>query len=99
MTADPPDVEGLAQIKMSLHEKLTVLKGLDTEILELVESEDAVTEEIEQADVFKQDMYAVLVRIERLQPEVLPICPLTLRARRPELTLPVAPPARSSCRN
>ena len=66
MAADPPDVEGLAQIKMSLQEKLTVLKGLDAEILELVESEDAVTEEIEQADVFKQDMYAVLVKIERL---------------------------------
>ena len=27
MTADPPDVEGLAQIKMILHEKLTVLIG------------------------------------------------------------------------
>ena len=55
-TTDLPDVARLAQIKMSLREKLTVLKGLDAEILELVETEEAVTEEIEQCDVFKQDV-------------------------------------------
>ena len=66
LTAESPDVARLAQIKMSLQEKLTVLKGLDAEVLELVESEDAVTEEIEQSDVFKQDVYAVLVKIEQI---------------------------------
>ena len=65
-TTDPPDVTRLAQIKMSLQEKLTVLKGLDAKILELVKTEEAVTEEIEQSDVFMQDLYAILVKIEQL---------------------------------
>ncbi len=60
MITDPPDVVRLAQIKMSLQEKLTIL---DAEILELVESEHAAMEEIEQSDVFKQDMYAVLEQL------------------------------------
>ena len=64
LTAESPDIAQLTQIKRSLQEKLTVLKGLDAEVLELVESEDAVTEEIEQSDVFKQDVYAVLAKIE-----------------------------------
>ena len=46
--AEPPDVAHLAQIKMSLQEKLTVLKGLNAEILKL--------EEIEHSDIFKQDI-------------------------------------------
>ena len=66
LTAEPPDVAHLLQIKMSLKEKLTVLERLDAEILELVDSEKDVTEEIEHSDVFKQDMYAALVRIEQL---------------------------------
>ena len=64
--ADPHDAARLAQVKMSLQEKLAIIKGLDAEILDLVESEDAVMEEIEQSDAFKQDMYEVLVRIEQL---------------------------------
>ena len=50
----------------SIQEKLTVLKGIDVEVFELVESEDAVMEEIEQSDGFKQDVYEVLVRIEQI---------------------------------
>ena len=65
-TTNPPDVEQLAQIKMSLQEKLTVLKGPDAEILELVKSKEAVTKEIEQSDVSKQDVDAILVKIEQL---------------------------------
>ena len=66
LTTESPDVVRLAQIKMSHQEKLTVLKGLDAEVLALVESEGAVMEEIEQSDVFKQDVYAVLVKIEQI---------------------------------
>ena len=54
--ADPTtelDVKGLLQLKLSLDEKLSTLKKLDREILELVE-EEAVEEEIEQADAYKE---------------------------------------------
>ena len=61
LTADPPSVTWQPQIKHVLKS----IKGLDAEILELVNSEDDVTEEIEQYEAFKQDMYAVLVKTEQ----------------------------------
>ena len=71
LAADPPDAARLAQIKLSLQEKLVVLKGLDAEIVELVE-EDAVTEEIEQADAFKEEAYAVMIKIDQRAPQTAP---------------------------
>ena len=65
MGQDVPDAARLAQIKLSLQEKLTALQQLDAEILELVD-EDAVADEIEQADAFKEDVYAAMVKIDRL---------------------------------
>ena len=63
--ADPPDTTKLAQLKMSLKEKLEVLSRLDGEILSLVE-EASITEEIEQSDGVKEGIYAILVRINSL---------------------------------
>ena len=54
----------LLQLKMSLGEKLGTLKGLDGEILDSVE-EDDVADEIEQADAFKEKIYAATVDIDR----------------------------------
>ena len=54
----------LLQLKMSLGEKLGTLKRLDEEILDLVE-EDDVADEIEQADAFKEKIYAATVDIDR----------------------------------
>ena len=67
LVVDPPDAARLAQTKMSLQEKLVVLKGLDAEIVELVE-EDAVMEEIEQADTFKEEAYTIMIKIDQLTP-------------------------------
>ena len=53
----------LSQLKLSLQEKLDVLKQLDGEILGLVE-EAAVADEIEQSDGFKEEVYTVMVRID-----------------------------------
>ena len=64
--ADPPDTTKLAQLKMSLKEKLEVLSRLDGEILSLVEEEASISEEIEQSDGFKEGIYAILVRIDSL---------------------------------
>ena len=41
------------------------MKTLDSEILELVKEED-LAEEIEQADEFKDGVYAILVRIDHV---------------------------------
>ena len=54
--ADPTmelDGKGLLQFKLSLDEKLSTLKKLDGEILELVE-DGAVEEEIEHVDTYKE---------------------------------------------
>ena len=89
--ADPTtelDVKGLLQLKLSLDEKLSTLKKLDGEILELVDG--AVEEEIDQADAYKEGVYAATVNIDKhctsvevhkqpkpaqCQPENLPILP------------------------
>ena len=60
---DRPDSMKLSQLKLSLQEKLDVLKQLDGEILGLVD-EDAVADEIKQSDGFKEGVYTVMVRIE-----------------------------------
>ena len=48
---------------MSLEEKLTVRNSFDREILDLVD-ESAVTDEIEQSDIFEEGVYEVLIEIE-----------------------------------
>ena len=65
LSQDSPDATQLAQLRLSLQEKLDVLKQLDGEVLDLV-SEDHVAEEIEQSDRFKEDIYLIMVRIEHL---------------------------------
>ena len=48
-----------AQIKRSIEEKLTVLNHLDEEILEIVD-EGAVTDDIEQSDLFKEGILTAI---------------------------------------
>ena len=59
LALEKPDIDGLSQVKLTLSEKLEVLKTLDAEILVLVEEGD-MAEEIDQADEFKEKMYAVI---------------------------------------
>ena len=60
---DPANDKRLQQIKLSLEEKLRTLNQLDEEILNLVD-EDAVGDEIEQADLFKEKIYECTINIE-----------------------------------
>ena len=53
----------LAQLKLSLEEKLSTLTKLDSEILDLTEDDD-VDAEIQEADEFKDRMYGAIVRLE-----------------------------------
>ena len=82
------NVKGLLQLKLSLNEKLSTLKQLDREILELVEDE-AVEEEIEQADANKEKVYAATVNIDKH-------CTPVAVSRIPETTRVSPTPARES---
>ena len=70
LAEDAPDVAKLSQLRLSLQEKLDVLKQLDGEILDLVD-ESSVAEEIEQADEFKEDVYTILIGIEHISRDLL----------------------------
>ena len=59
LAASPPDVARLSQMKLSLQEKLETLKLLDGEIVDLTE-ESHLADEIEQADGFKERIYAAV---------------------------------------
>ena len=58
-----PDVSKLSQLKLSLQKKLGTIKLIDGKFLDLIE-EDKVTTEIEQADSFKEGIYASMIRID-----------------------------------
>ena len=62
LAGDSPSTSKLVQVKLSLMEKLDVLKQLDGEILELIE-EEALAEEIEHSDEFRDGLHASVVRI------------------------------------
>ena len=81
LAPEKPDLDKLSQLKLVLREKLETLKTLDDEILDMVK-EDDLADEIEQADDFKEGLYSVLVRIERVltvvsRPTPVPSAPST----------------------
>ena len=64
VAAEETDLARLAQLRLSLEEKLETLKLLDSEILDL--TEDDLEEEIQQADTFKDGIYSAMVKMDRL---------------------------------
>ena len=56
------DIKVLLLLKLSLEEKLSTLKQLDGEILDLVK-DTAVEDEIEQAVAYKERVYAATVTL------------------------------------
>ena len=59
------DTLKLTQLKLSLQEKLETLRQLDSEILDLTE-EDYLVDEVEQADIVKEEIYTGITKIEKL---------------------------------
>ena len=55
------DTKRLLHLKFSLGEKLGILKKLDEEILDFIEEETDISWEIEQADEFKERIYAATI--------------------------------------
>ena len=88
--AEPPDAAKLAQLRMSLKEKLEVLKALDSEVLDLTE-EDGLAGEIEEVDTYKGDIYAVMARLEEFNRRAASDTRREPPAREPPAT--VRPPA------
>ena len=60
----PVDLAKLTQLKLSLKEKLEMLSKLDDEILELIDNGGDLVKDIDEADTFKQDIYAPIVKID-----------------------------------
>ena len=73
LTTDPPDKTSLATLKMSLREKLAVLNDLDSEIWNLLDTDEAVEEDIQRSDAVKKEVHTVLVRIEQLTSATGPV--------------------------
>ena len=49
----------------SLQEKMSILKGLDSEVVDLVKEEE-VASDIEQADAYMEDIYDTITKLEQL---------------------------------
>ena len=64
LTAPTTDSDKLSQLKLSLHEKLEMLKLLDSEIVELT-PEEGLEDEREQADGYKENVYRALIMIDK----------------------------------
>ena len=60
----PPDQTKLHQLRMSLKEKLEELKTIDAKILAKV-GDAELEEEIAEADLYKEGVFATLIKIER----------------------------------
>jgi len=65
VSSDTPDLAMLACMRQALNEKLTTIKALDTEVIELTE-DDAIVEDIEQADGFKETVFSSLLSVDKL---------------------------------
>ena len=63
LLADSANRSQLAQLELSLVEKLETLKQLDAEILESTEEEN-IGDEINHADEFKDNLYSAMVRLD-----------------------------------
>ena len=69
----PADATKLVQLRLSLREKLEAIGKLDDELFELIDDKEELTSEINQADIFKQSIYAMLARLDdQLNPKSLP---------------------------
>ena len=89
------DQAALSQLKLSLKDKLDVLGQLDNDILELIDAEDALTEDIEQADIVKEGIYGVIVKLESASsappdpavPKRVVVPPTADKVKLPKLTI------------
>ena len=56
----------LKQIRITLKERLDTLKTLDEEILELIEADEEISTEIEEAGKYRESVHEMIVNIDSL---------------------------------
>ena len=66
LASETPDKERLSLLRLTLNEKLETIKGLDSEVIDLIEDDDALTSEIKQADGYKESVFNALIRIDHI---------------------------------
>ena len=64
LDTQPPDVLSLRQNKLLLEEKLKTIKDIDDQILELVDDEEEIEKEIDEAGLFRENVRTTLLEIE-----------------------------------
>ena len=69
----PADLAKLAQLKLSLKEKLETLSKLDDEIFQLIDADEELIADMDEADTIKQGIYAAIVKIENSTSSVTPV--------------------------
>ena len=78
----------VAQLRLSLKEKLETLKRKDEEVVDLIDDGDEVITDIEDADAFNENISNVLGRIAELQGTTKGSH--SGKAKLPKLNLPVS---------
>ena len=66
VAAEEPDKARLALLQLALKEKLETIKKLDAEIVDLIDDEAVLTEEIEQADGYKETLFSALLKADKI---------------------------------
>ena len=66
VTGEDPDKERLALLQLTLKEKWETIKNLDAEIVDLIDDEAALTEEINQADSYKETLFSAMLKADKL---------------------------------
>ena len=89
VAADGPDKARLALLQLTL-KKLETIKTLDAEIVDLIDDETALTEEIEQADGYKETIFSALINAYKLLKDPPTTPPTPIVATPPATTTPTA---------
>ena len=77
LSKTPLDREELAALKLTLSEKLETIKTLDAAVIDLIEEENVLATEIEQADDYKVELYKVLGKIDEDSPDSSSAAPIS----------------------
>ena len=86
VAAEEPDKARLALLQLALKEKLETIKKLDAEIVDLIDDEAVLTEEIEQADGYKETLFSALLKADKILKDPPATPPTSVAAAPPAAT-------------
>ena len=66
LASETPDKERLSLLRLTLNEKLETIKVLVSKVIDLIEDDEALASEIDQADDYKESIFNALIRIDRI---------------------------------